>query len=148
MKQNAPACAYAVHRGPGRSFIHPIKSTFKFISVNILSFFSPCFKVKILSFIALYRKVLPRLSQKSCMDTTISKLSCSSQKIPVFLQWTLCYNDARNTEKQKEDADFMKRRKFLSLMGTTALASGLLLTGCGKGAGSDDRRVIRIGHVQ
>ena len=42
----------------------------------------------------------------------------------------------------------MKRRKFLSLMGTTALASGLLLTGCGKGAGSDDRRVIRIGHVQ
>ena len=42
----------------------------------------------------------------------------------------------------------MKRREFLSLMGTTALASGLLLTGCGKGAESDDRRVIRIGHVQ
>ena len=27
----------------------------------------------------------------------------------------------------------MKRRRFLSLMGTAALASGLLLTGCGGG---------------
>ena len=29
----------------------------------------------------------------------------------------------------------MKRRRFLSLMGTAALASGLLLTGCGRGRG-------------
>ena len=44
----------------------------------------------------------------------------------------------------------MKRRKFLSLMGTTALAGGLLLTGCGgsAGAGTDHRKIIRIGHVQ
>ena len=44
----------------------------------------------------------------------------------------------------------MKRRKFLSLMGTTALAGGLLLTGCGgsAGAGADHRKIIRIGHVQ
>ena len=40
----------------------------------------------------------------------------------------------------------MKRRKFLSLMGTTALAGGLLLTGCGgsAGAGTDHRKIIRI----
>lgn len=42
----------------------------------------------------------------------------------------------------------MKRRRFLSLMGTAALASGLLLTGCGGGEAADDRRIIRIGHVQ
>ena len=42
----------------------------------------------------------------------------------------------------------MKRRRFLSLMGTGALASGLLLTGCGGGEAADDRRIIRIGHVQ
>ena len=30
----------------------------------------------------------------------------------------------------------MKRRRFLSLMGTAALASGLLLTGCGGDNGS------------
>ena len=30
----------------------------------------------------------------------------------------------------------MKRRRFLSLMGTTALAGGLLLTGCGGSAGA------------
>ena len=37
----------------------------------------------------------------------------------------------------------MKRRRFLSLMGTAALASGLLLTGCGGGEAADDRRIIR-----
>ena len=44
----------------------------------------------------------------------------------------------------------MKRRKLLSLMGTAALAGGLLLTGCGgsAGAGTDHRKIIRIGHVQ
>lgn len=42
----------------------------------------------------------------------------------------------------------MKRRRFLSLMGTAALASGLLLTGCGGGETADDRRIIRIGHVR
>ena len=42
----------------------------------------------------------------------------------------------------------MKRRKFLSLMGSAALASGLLLTGCGAGDSADHRRIIRIGHVQ
>ena len=41
----------------------------------------------------------------------------------------------------------MKRRTFLSLMGAAALSSGLLLTGCG-GADKDDRKIIRIGHVQ
>ena len=41
----------------------------------------------------------------------------------------------------------MKRRKFLSLMGSAALASGLMLTGCGAGQEKDHRRIIRIGHV-
>ena len=31
----------------------------------------------------------------------------------------------------------MKRRRVLSLMGTAALASGLLLTGCGGGEAAD-----------
>ena len=42
----------------------------------------------------------------------------------------------------------MKRRKFLSLMGAAALTSGLMLTGCGAGSDKDDRKIIRIGHVQ
>ena len=42
----------------------------------------------------------------------------------------------------------MKRRTFLSLMGAAAVSSSLLLTGCGKGSDSDDRKIVRIGHVQ
>ncbi len=41
----------------------------------------------------------------------------------------------------------MKRRKFLSLMGSAAVAGSLLLTGC-SGGDSDHRKIIRIGHVQ
>ena len=42
----------------------------------------------------------------------------------------------------------MKRRTFLSLMGAAALTSGMMLTGCGTGSDKDDRKIIRIGHVQ
>ena len=42
----------------------------------------------------------------------------------------------------------MKRRTFLSLMGAAALTSGMMLTGCGAGSDKDDRKIIRIGHVQ
>ena len=41
----------------------------------------------------------------------------------------------------------MKRRTFLSLMGAAAMSGGLMLTGCGGGE-QDDRKIIRIGHVQ
>ena len=42
----------------------------------------------------------------------------------------------------------MKRRTFLSLMGAAALTSGMMLTGCGAGSDGDDRKIVRIGHVQ
>ena len=42
----------------------------------------------------------------------------------------------------------MKRRTFLSLMGAAAVTSSLALTGCGSGSDKDDRKIIRIGHVQ
>ena len=42
----------------------------------------------------------------------------------------------------------MKRRTFLSLMGAAAVSGSLMLTGCGRSADSDDRKIIRIGHVQ
>ena len=41
----------------------------------------------------------------------------------------------------------MKRRTFLSLMGAAALTSSMMLTGCGAGS-DDDRKIVRIGHVQ
>ena len=41
----------------------------------------------------------------------------------------------------------MKRRTFLSLMGAAAMSGGLMLTGC-SGGEQDDRKIIRIGHVQ
>ena len=42
----------------------------------------------------------------------------------------------------------MKRRTFLSLMGAAALTSGMMFTGCGAGSDGDDRKIVRIGHVQ
>ena len=42
----------------------------------------------------------------------------------------------------------MKRRRFLSLMGTAALASGLLLTGCGGGEAAEVRPNSHKGQVQ
>ena len=42
----------------------------------------------------------------------------------------------------------MKRRTFLSLMGAAALTSGMMLTGCSSSSEKDDRKIIRIGHVQ
>ena len=42
----------------------------------------------------------------------------------------------------------MKRRTFLSLMGAAVLTSGMMFTGCGAGSDGDDRKIVRIGHVQ
>lgn len=42
----------------------------------------------------------------------------------------------------------MKRRTFLSLMGAAALTSGMMFTGCGAVSDGDDRKIVRIGHVQ
>ena len=42
----------------------------------------------------------------------------------------------------------MKRRTFLSLMGAAALTSSMMFTGCGADSDGDDRKIVRIGHVQ
>ena len=80
-------------------------------------------------------KIVLPIAKNSCFEKMNDLLECFCE-------------EKKGKPTKKGRMQFMKRRKFLSLMGAAALTGGLMLTGCGAQGEKDDRKIIRIGHVQ
>ena len=80
-------------------------------------------------------KIVLPIAKNSCFEKMNDLLECFCE-------------EKKGKPTKKGRMQFLKRRKFLSLMGAAALTGGLMLTGCGAQGEKDDRKIIRIGHVQ